>query len=90
MPWMMLWAGGFPVFAREASGARIVDVDGHEYVDLCLGDTGAMPGHGPPEVVGTVREQLARYVQCVRTGAARAEDHGQQLGIRKHLGAALE
>jgi glutamate-1-semialdehyde 2,1-aminomutase len=29
MPWMMLWAGGFPVFAREASGARIVDVDGH-------------------------------------------------------------
>ena len=62
MPWMMLWAGGFPVFSREASGARIVDVDGHEYVDLCLGDTGAMPGHGPPVVVEAVREQLGRGI----------------------------
>ena len=57
-----VWAGGFPVFAAEASGARIVDVDGHEYVDLCLGDTGAMPGHGPPVVVEAVREQLARGI----------------------------
>jgi glutamate-1-semialdehyde 2,1-aminomutase len=62
MPWMMLWAGGFPVFAREASGARIVDVDGHEYVDLCLGDTGAMPGHGPPAVLEAVAAQAARGI----------------------------
>src|SRR5215203_1596952 len=62
MPWMMRWAGGFPVVARGASGARIVDVDGHEYVDLCLGDTGAMPGHGPPEVVEAVRAQVGRGI----------------------------
>ena len=62
MPWMMLWAGGFPVFTQEASGARIVDVDGHEYIDLCLGDTGAMPGHGPPTVVEAVRAQLGRGI----------------------------
>src|SRR5215217_6735387 len=62
MPWMMMWAGGFPVFAAEASGARIVDVDGHEYVDLSLGDTGAMPGHGPPVVIEAVRDQLARGI----------------------------
>jgi glutamate-1-semialdehyde 2,1-aminomutase len=62
MPWMMRWAGGFPVFASEAAGARIVDVDGHEYVDLCLGDTGAMTGHGPPAVVEAVRAQAGRGI----------------------------
>src|SRR2546423_1393340 len=59
MPWMMLWAGGFPVVAERAAGNRVVDVDGHEYVDLCLGDTGAMTGHSPPEVVEVLRERLA-------------------------------
>src|SRR5918998_1538754 len=62
MPWMMRWAGGFPVFLAGASGARIADVDGHEYVDLCLGDTGAMTGHGPPAVVEAVRAQVARGI----------------------------
>ncbi len=57
MPWMMRWAGGFPVFAAEAGGARITDVDGHTYVDLCLGDTGAMPGHSPPSVAEAVARQ---------------------------------
>jgi glutamate-1-semialdehyde 2,1-aminomutase len=62
MPWMMRWAGGFPVFAEKASGARITDVDGHTYVDLCLGDTGSMPGHGPAAVVEAVAEQAARGI----------------------------
>jgi glutamate-1-semialdehyde 2,1-aminomutase len=46
MPWMTRWPGGFPIHVAEASGARFVDVDGIEYVDLCMGDTGAMTGHG--------------------------------------------
>jgi glutamate-1-semialdehyde 2,1-aminomutase len=62
MPWMMLWAGGFPVVAERAEGNRVVDVDGHEYVDLCLGDTGAMTGHSPPEVVRELQERLARGI----------------------------
>src|SRR5436190_560621 len=60
MHWMVRWAGGFPVFAREAHGARFVDVDGHEYVDFCLGDTGAMTGHSPEPAVRAVAEQAAR------------------------------
>ena len=62
MHWMVRWAGGFPVFAAEAWGARFRDVDGHEYVDLCLGDTGAMTGHSPPQVVEAVAAQAARGI----------------------------
>jgi glutamate-1-semialdehyde aminotransferase len=60
MPWMMRWAGGFPVVAAHAEGARLTDTDGNEYVDLCLGDTGAMAGHAPAPVVRATSEQLAR------------------------------
>ncbi len=45
MPWMTRWPGAFAVHVAEASGSRFVDVDGIEYVDFCLGDTGAMTGH---------------------------------------------
>lgn len=62
MHWMMRWAGGFPVFAVEAHGARFRDVDGHEYVDLCLGDTGAMTGHSPEPVARAVAAQAERGI----------------------------
>jgi glutamate-1-semialdehyde 2,1-aminomutase len=60
MHWMVRWAGGFPVFAAEAHGARFRDVDGHEYVDFCLGDTGAMTGHSPEPTVRAVEERARR------------------------------
>jgi len=62
MHWMVRWAGGFPVFAAEAKGAWFRDVDGHEYVDFCLGDTGAMTGHSPEPTVRAVAEQAARGI----------------------------
>jgi glutamate-1-semialdehyde 2,1-aminomutase len=62
MPWMIRWAGGFPVFAADAQGARFRDVDGHEYVDFCLGDTGAMTGHSPEPTVRAVSEQAAHGI----------------------------
>jgi len=62
MPWMTEWAGPFPVFAARAEGALFIDVDGNEYVDLCLGDTGAMTGHSPPATVETVAERAARGI----------------------------
>jgi glutamate-1-semialdehyde 2,1-aminomutase len=58
MSWMVKWPGGHPIFAEDARGARITDVDGNAYVDLCLGDTGAMAGHAP-EATGTA--VTARY-----------------------------
>ncbi len=62
MPWMSEWAGPYPVFVAEAHGARFTDVDGREYVDLCLGDTGAMTGHGPKEAVAAIAEQAANGI----------------------------
>jgi glutamate-1-semialdehyde 2,1-aminomutase len=57
MPWMMRWAGGFPVFARSATGTTVTDVDGHEYVDLALGDTGSMAGHSPAQTAAALAGQ---------------------------------
>ena len=62
MHWMVRWPGGFPVFAREAHGAHFHDVDGLEYVDFCLGDTGAMTGHAPEPVVRAVAAQAANGI----------------------------
>ena len=60
MPWMTRWPGAFPLFVDDARGARFTDVDGHEYVDLCLGDTGAMTGHALPAVAEAL-EDRARH-----------------------------
>jgi glutamate-1-semialdehyde 2,1-aminomutase len=52
--------GGTPRFIRSASGARLTDVDGREYVDL-VGSWGPMLlGHAHPEVMAAVQEALAR------------------------------
>jgi len=58
MTWMAKSAGGFPLYLDRARGARVTDLDGHELVDFCLGDTGAMAGHSPAATVAAV---TARY-----------------------------
>jgi glutamate-1-semialdehyde 2,1-aminomutase len=58
MNWMVRWAGGFPLFVKEAHGAHFTCVDGHDYVDFCLGDTGAMTGHSPAASMTAIKEQL--------------------------------
>src|SRR5215470_11647841 len=58
MNWMKKWAGAFPVFVAKAKGAHFTDVDGREYVDLCLGDTGAMTGHSPDVVADAIAKRV--------------------------------
>ncbi|MEY4989750.1 MAG: hypothetical protein RI933_1383 [Actinomycetota bacterium] len=58
MTWMNKKAGGFPVYFDRAVGNRIWDIDGHEYIDFALGDTGAMAGHSAPEVVDAVERRV--------------------------------
>jgi glutamate-1-semialdehyde 2,1-aminomutase len=62
MNWMSEWASPFPLFVDEASGASFRCVDGHEYVDFCLGDTGAMAGHGATPTVAAVERQMRRGI----------------------------
>ncbi len=60
MSWMSKWPGAFPVFIERAAGAHFHCVDGLEYLDFCLGDTGAMCGHSPPEVQAALAAQAQR------------------------------
>ncbi|MFF1284678.1 transaminase [Streptomyces sp. NPDC058299] len=59
MTWMNKTAGAFPRYLAGARGARVTDIDGHEYVDFCLGDTGAMAGHSPAPVTEAVQRRYA-------------------------------
>lgn len=58
MTWMNKWAGGYPLYLAGAHGNRITDLDGHEYVDFALGDTGAMAGHSPAPTVAAVNRRI--------------------------------
>ena len=62
MNWMVRWGGAFPIFVQEGSGAHFTDVDGRRYLDLCLGDTGAMTGHAPPLAVEAIIERVRHGV----------------------------
>ena len=62
MNWMVKWAGNFPIFVAEGQDAHFADVDGHRYLDLCLGDTGAMTGHAPPPVLDALADRMRKGV----------------------------
>jgi len=84
MPWMTRWPGRFPLFFESASGARLIDVDGTEYVDLCLGDTGAMTGHALPQVTSALAERAARGITTMLPSADAVwvgEELAQRFGL---------
>jgi len=65
MNWMDRWAGGFPVVLDHAEGASLTDLDGHTYVDFCLGDTGAMAGHSPQPTVRAVVDRMRHGITAM-------------------------
>ena len=80
-PWMGDWGTQHPLFMERASGNRLYDVDGNEYIDFCLGDTGAMFGHSPEATADAV----CRQVRCGITAMLPTLDSleiGKQLGER--------
>lgn len=59
MTWMNKKAGGFPLYFASGRGNRVTDLDGNDYLDFALGDTGAMGGHSPQPVVDAVTARIA-------------------------------
>jgi glutamate-1-semialdehyde 2,1-aminomutase len=59
MTWMNKKAGGFPIYLEGAKGNRVTDIDGNEYIDFALGDTGSMAGHSAPAVVEAIIKRVA-------------------------------
>lgn len=60
MPWMVWWCSPFPIYVEKASGAHFTDVDGLDYIDFCLGDTGAMVGHAPESIVKEIQNAMTK------------------------------
>ena len=61
----VLPAGGFgnfdpQVFIREGRGSRVWDEDGNEYVDCLIGSGPMILGHGHPEVLEALHQQLGK------------------------------
>ncbi len=74
----VLPGGGFGNFdpgiiIREGRGSRVWDEDGREYVDLLIGSGPMLLGHGHPEVLDAVMEQLPKGQTFFANNAAGIE-----------------
>jgi glutamate-1-semialdehyde 2,1-aminomutase len=74
----VLPAGGFGNFdpgiiIREGKGSRVWDEDGNEYVDYLIGSGPMLLGHGHPEVLDAVSEQLPKGLTFFANNAAGIE-----------------
>jgi len=58
---------GYPLVARQGSGAIIEDVDGNRFLDFNAGIAVVSTGHCHPEVVGAIQEQAARLIHMSGT-----------------------
>jgi glutamate-1-semialdehyde 2,1-aminomutase len=54
---------GHPIYVRSAKGARVVDVDGNEYIDLTMGFGPHLLGHAPDVAIAALLESAARGFQ---------------------------
>ena len=85
MNWMTRWPGRFPVYVHAARGSEVTDVDGNTYVDLCLGDTGAMCGHAPAPAVAAIAAQAERGITTMlpsEDAGAVGELMAERFGLR--------
>ncbi len=85
MNWMTKWAGSYPVYVASAKGAHFQDVDGNDYLDLCLGDTGSMIGHAPEPAVRAITEyakQGTTFMLPTEDAAWNGEELNRRFGMK--------
>ena len=86
MLWMAKWPGPFPIYVDSAKGAHFTDLDGNDFTDFCLGDTGAMSGHASAPTVKAVQDQIAKgatFMLPALDAAINAETLGARFGLPK-------
>jgi glutamate-1-semialdehyde 2,1-aminomutase len=86
MSWMVKWPGPYPVYVSSAKGAHFSDVDGNDYVDFCLGDTGAMVGHSPDASIRAIKNQLEKGITLMlptEDAAIAAQTLADRFGVEK-------
>ncbi|MEI8030255.1 MAG: aspartate aminotransferase family protein [Comamonadaceae bacterium] len=67
--WMNDWGTPFALHIAQAGGAHVLDADGHDLYDFCLGDSGAMFGHSPTPVARAVARQAAHGITAMLASA---------------------
>src|ERR1700730_2403696 len=82
---LLLWGGRnyryyppYPLFIRDAGGARVRDFDGNEYIDHNLTYGALMSGHCHPAIVRAVERQL-------RLGTMYGMPHGMELELAEEV-----
>ncbi len=79
--WMLDWPAPVPLVIARAEGCHLTDIDGNEIVDLCLGDTAALFGHGPAPVLRALSEVGTRGLAFMLPSAD-ADPVGRLLAAR--------
>ncbi len=74
----VLPGGGFgnfdpSIFIRDGQGARVRDEDGNEFIDYLIGSGPMLLGHGHPEVLEAVYEQLPKGMTFFANNTAAIE-----------------
>ncbi len=85
------WHLETPFYVERSKGNRLWDVDGHEYIDFCFGDTPDMFGHAPdgPTMRNTAAElqrtggnTLLTSGDAVRAAELLQDRFGKHMGLK--------
>ena len=57
-------AAGRPLFIARGDGARLYDVDGREYIDMCMSHGASLLGHNHPQIKAAIAQALELGIIC--------------------------